>query len=63
MRGLHPTVTEHGLCNDGCFQMETTFFDGNNQVAKKAFEEFSNLVFLFVDISEFDSLQSFDGRC
>ena len=32
-RGLHPTVTQNGLCNDGCFQMETTFFDGKNQTS------------------------------
>ncbi len=33
LRGLHPTVTQNGLCNDGCFQMETIYLDGTNQTS------------------------------
>jgi hypothetical protein len=31
LRGLHPTVTQDGLCNDGCYQMETIFTDGKSE--------------------------------
>ena len=33
LRGIHPTVTQDGLCNDGCYQMETLLADGRNQTA------------------------------
>ena len=32
LRGVHPTVTEKGLCNDGCYGLETLYDDDGHNI-------------------------------